>query len=629
MQRGFIRAVVVCFYAIGLPLFAHADELMFTRGQAIVSVPRHDRSPLSQGTSPALARLSRDSFASLEGARLSTRAYQVSAERPSVARVQDSIRYRASRNPCLKPRLRRLLRTNPALRCEPNWEVRLSLTPDDTLLGSLYAMSAASTGRINAREAWDTTTGSSSVVVAVLDTGIDYTHDDLITNIWSNPGETAANSIDDDGNGYIDDVYGIDTYNHDSNPMEDHYHGTHVAGTIGAVGNNGLGVVGVAWSVKLLGCKFLSSSGSGSTAGAIECLNYINSLKNDGVNIVASNNSWGGGGQSSALADAIAESRDRGIVFVAAAGNNGTNNDTSAYYPSGYDVANVVSVAAIDSNGALASFSNYGATTVDLGAPGVNILSTYPGDLYASLDGTSMAAPHVAGAIALLAANDPTSTYSERIAAILSSTRLLDSLAGKCATGGTLDVNSALLGVTPTPTPTPTSTATATPTSPPAPTLTPTPEPPLPSPSPTTPATESPTPDPSEPPSEDDPPPVETATPEPTATSIATPNPRNVRLRISVRAGRKSALVACTAREESRSTGLSNPLTTLSISLVTSSGRRMGTASTDEHGIALFAVRTSRAASLVRCRSVIGSRTVVSQPALLRSSIRTTRRSTR
>jgi subtilisin family serine protease len=288
------------------------------------------------------------------------------------------------------------------------------LTPDDTSYNQMWALNnTGQTGGtpdadIDAPEAWDLSTGSGSVVVFVIDTGVDYNHPDLIDNLWTNPGETPGNGIDDDGNGYIDDVYGIDTAYNDSDPMDGNGHGTHVSGTIGARGNNGLGVVGVNWQVKIGQCKFLSDSGTGSTADAIECLQYIRNLKvNAGVPVVATNNSWGGGPFEQALYDAIKAHMDAGILFIAAAGNDGTDNDALPHYPSNYFLPNVISVAATDHNDDLASFSNYGLRTVHVGAPGKSILSTWPGNTYNTISGTSMATPHVTGLAALLKAHNP------------------------------------------------------------------------------------------------------------------------------------------------------------------------------------------------------------------------------
>lgn len=287
---------------------------------------------------------------------------------------------------------------------EPNFELKPLAVPNDPNYPYLWAMPL-----IHAPEAWARTKGSSEVVVAVIDTGVDYTHPDLSANIWRNPGEIPGNSIDDDGNGYVDDVFGIDVYNVDSDPLDDHGHGTHVAGTIGAVGNNATGVVGVNWSVKIIGCKFIGKSGYGFTSGAIACLEYLRKLKSKNVNIVASNNSWGGDDDSQALADAIAAQED--TLFIAAAGNDYANNDKMPFFPAGYGLPNLISVAATDSFDKKAYFSNYGRRKVHIGAPGMNIYSTVSADNnydvtggYESFSGTSMAAPHVTGLTALLKA---------------------------------------------------------------------------------------------------------------------------------------------------------------------------------------------------------------------------------
>jgi subtilisin family serine protease len=249
--------------------------------------------------------------------------------------------------------------------------------------------------------------GNGSVVVAVLDTGVNYNHPDLAANMWRNPGEVPGNGVDDDGNGHVDDIFGIDTANHDSNPIDDHYHGTHVAGTIAAVGNNGIGVVGVNWNAKILACKFLNAAGQGSDADAIACFNYIVALKNQGVNIRVSNNSWGGfrDGQNipQNLMAAINNASNAGILNVFAAGNANVNTDVMPFDPASLPLSSIVSVAASTPTDSKASFSNYGATNVDLAAPGEGIYSTIPsGFSYGSASGTSMATPHVAGAAALL-----------------------------------------------------------------------------------------------------------------------------------------------------------------------------------------------------------------------------------
>jgi len=303
---------------------------------------------------------------------------------------------------------------NPeVLYAEPNYILRALALPNDPRFGELWGLN--NTGQsggtvdadIDAPEAWDLTTGSSDVVVAVMDSGIDYNHQDLAANVFQNTADCNTNFVDDDGNGYIDDCHGIDTVNHDSNPMDDYGHGTHVSGTIGAVGDNSLGVVGINWNVKVLGCKFLDAHGEGDTAGAIECLDYVAMMKDRGVNIVATNNSWGGGPFEQSLLDAIDVQRQKGILFIAAAGNDGMDNDVSPEYPGSYNAPNVISVAATDRYDARPSFSHWGRRSVHLGAPGVAILSTLPGNTYGSHDGTSMATPHVTGVAALLKAQDP------------------------------------------------------------------------------------------------------------------------------------------------------------------------------------------------------------------------------
>ncbi|MCU0856813.1 MAG: S8 family serine peptidase, partial [Pontiellaceae bacterium] len=292
---------------------------------------------------------------------------------------------------------------------------------------------------IDAPEAWDLSTGSSDIIVAVIDTGIDYNHPDLAGNMWSNPGEIPGNSIDDDGNGFIDDVYGWDFCNDDNNPFDDHFHGTHCAGTIGGAGNNSAGVAGVCWNVRMMALKFLDSSGSGSTSDAVDATHYATVMK-----AKLSSNSWGGGGYSQGLFDVIEEAGRSNILFVAAAGNAGGNTDTSPNYPSCYTNANIVAVAATDNRDQLAYFSNYGLTSVDLGAPGVYVWSCQPGNQYQYLSGTSMATPHVAGACALVWSINPGAAAAAVKQAVLDGAEPITALNGKCVTGGRLNVYTAL-----------------------------------------------------------------------------------------------------------------------------------------------------------------------------------------
>lgn len=266
---------------------------------------------------------------------------------------------------------------------------------------------------VNAEAMWALQRGNSNIVIGIIDTGIDTNHPDLVANIWVNSGEIRGNGIDDDRNGYIDDINGINAIRNNGNPLDDNVHGTHVAGTIGASGNNGLGVVGIAQSVKMIGCKFLSSGGSGSAADAIKCLEYFSALKSraqNPVNLVATNNSWGGGGSSRAMLDAIKVHERQGILFLAAAGNDGSNNDFVDSFPANYEVSNIISVAATDASDRLASFSNYGKSKVHIAAPGVNILSTTLNGKYGQLSGTSMATPHVTGLAAIIASHYPNAT---------------------------------------------------------------------------------------------------------------------------------------------------------------------------------------------------------------------------
>ena len=329
---------------------------------------------------------------------------------------------------------------------EPDHFYQIQLTPNDPSYSLLWGLhNTGQTGGtadadIDAPEAWDITTGDSDVVVAVCDTGIDYTHPDLLANRWINPGEV-VNGFDDDGNGYIDDIYGIDAYNGDSDPWDDHSHGTHVSGTIGAHGNNGTGVVGVNWNVKIMALKMCSGGGSCSSSAAVTTLNYAIMMKQTkGINIILTSNSWGGGSYNQALKDAIEASGDAGMLFVAAAGNGyGNNNDTYPHYPSSYDSPNIIAVASTNHNDGLATHSNYGPTSVDLAAPGESIYSTVPVGSYGYKTGTSMATPHVSGAAALVKAVNPGLDWSGLKACILDNVDPLSSLVGRVLTEGRLN----------------------------------------------------------------------------------------------------------------------------------------------------------------------------------------------
>jgi subtilisin family serine protease/subtilase family serine protease len=314
----------------------------------------------------------------------------------------------------VKDAVRSYLDDPAVLYAEPNYIVRAHVIPNDPRFGEQWALQ--NTGQlggipgvdINAPGAWELTTGSSSIVVAIIDTGVDYTHPDLMPNMRRATADCNTNGIDDDGNGFADDCYGINTIYGGSDPMDDHFHGTHSAGTIGAVGNNGAGMAGLNWNIGMKACKFLDNNGLGTIAGAVACLDYITHLHDGGLPILATNNSWGGAPYSQALYDAIDAHRQRGILFIASAGND--SRDARIFYPAALsaELSNVITVAATTQTDQLASFSNFGRHVIDLGAPGTNILSTAPGGGYAYRNGTSMATPHVTGVAALLKAQDPT-----------------------------------------------------------------------------------------------------------------------------------------------------------------------------------------------------------------------------
>ena len=280
---------------------------------------------------------------------------------------------------------------------EPNYFLQLDATiPNDASFDELWGMhnsgqqiggaSGTVDADIDASEAWDITTGSHQIVVGVIDTGVDYNHQDLAGNIWTNLGEIADNNLDDDGNGYIDDIHGWDWVNDDNDPMDDSGHGSHCSGTIGAVGGNATGVVGVNWNVQIMGLKFLDADGGGYTDDAVLAVKYTTTMRNlyetsggeRGANIVLTSNSWGGGGYSQTLYDAIEASGQANMLFVAASGNGLNNNDTSPHYPASYDLDNIISVAATDPADDIAQRddfgstfnSSYGLTSVDLGRTG-------------------------------------------------------------------------------------------------------------------------------------------------------------------------------------------------------------------------------------------------------------------
>lgn len=340
----------------------------------------------------------------------------------------------------------------PDLYIEQEHEYTLAQTPNDpdfikqTHLHNT-GQDACQTGiDIGAVNAWETTTGNSNQVIVVIDGGMDLDHEDLKDNLWVNPFEIPNNNEDDDGNGYIDDVHGWDFANNDNAPEDDTFrgHGTHVAGIAAARGNNGKGVTGVCWNCKIMPLKFTDSTGRGSTSTAMKAIEYAVDMKQKGVNIVVINNSWGGGSYSRLLKEAVEETNQNNILFVAAAGNDGTDNDERPFYPASYKNNNIIAVGAIDCLGKKASFSNYGRRHVDIFAPGEAIYSTIPGDTCSYMSGTSMAAPQVSGAIALIHERYPIDDPLTLKYKLLQSGISDQQLHAKCRRGARMDIGLAV-----------------------------------------------------------------------------------------------------------------------------------------------------------------------------------------
>ena len=324
---------------------------------------------------------------------------------------------------------------------EPNYYRRASVIPDDTNFNRLWGLH--NTGQsvngtidadIDAPEAWDITTGNSDIVIAVVDTGVDYSHPDLSHNMWSNTGEIPDNGIDDDGNGYVDDVRGWNFFGDDKDPMDIHGHGTHVTGIAAAKGNNATGITGVCWTAEIMLLRFLDENGIGTVADEISAIDYA---IGNGAHII--NASFGSDTYSQSEYNAISRANSEGILFVAAAGNDSLNNDTSPFYPASYNLPNIIAVAATDQDDNLTWFSDYGPTTVDVGAPGVNIYSTSPDTGYGYMHGTSVATPHVAGLAALIWGYNSSLTHMEIKDIILNGVDIKPALNGKTFTGGRIN----------------------------------------------------------------------------------------------------------------------------------------------------------------------------------------------
>ncbi len=340
---------------------------------------------------------------------------------------------------------------------EPNYIYKASRVPNDPMFSQLWGMSNLGQADsekqqgvvgmdIGATQAWDIETGSKDVIIAVIDTGVDYTNPDLAPNMWTNNAELNGKpGIDDDGNGVIDDIYGYNTITDSGDPKDDHGHGSHCSGTIGAKGDDGKGIVGVNWNTRIMAVKFLDSNGSGTLENAIKGIDYATKM---GAKIMS--NSWGGGGASQTLKEAIERANTAGALFVAAAGNESNNNDASPSYPASYQVPNVLAVAAVDNKGQIASFSNYGKSSVHVGAPGVNIVSTTTTG-YQSWSGTSMATPHVSGIAGLIASHEPKLTALEIKNRIITTAHPIASLRGKVRSAGLANAYAALTNTLPQP----------------------------------------------------------------------------------------------------------------------------------------------------------------------------------
>ena len=404
--RGFFFLAALIAFFISLP--ASAAPKLVAAGEALIGI-RPGRTSAAKPFA-VLAASADDSTQVLGPDILLVRDHEIASSGQS-----EVIDYDPATDPCPK-----LLGAIPAARrgdyfCEPNYILRASLIPDDPHYNRYQSGFFEA---IHAPEAWSITTGCSGVKVAVIDTGIDYTHSDLTGNIDPDPG--------------------YDFINNDSDPMDDNSHGTFCAGVIGAVGNNARGTAGVNWTADIIGLKFLSSRGGGKTSDAIRAIDY--GIER-GVKIMSS--SWGGPGDSEGLRNAIERARDAGILFVAAAGNNASNSDLEPNYPAAYPTENILSVAASEIDGTLAWFSNYGAVTVDLSAPGVEILSTVPGG-YTWMSGTSMATPLVAGAAALALCRNPDLNYAQLKALLMNTVTPVSDLAGKTISGGMLNIQGAI-----------------------------------------------------------------------------------------------------------------------------------------------------------------------------------------
>jgi len=450
---------------------------VFKGEEIVISVNPGSVSPRAVGTKP-VAALKRPAGLTLAPVVGAGKVGVISYSSAAATKVRSTISVDSA---VIADHCKRIIASNPgaSMTCEPNKVVKALRYPNDSEFDRLWGLRV-----IGAPVAWDMSTGSKNVIVAVVDTGIERTHPDLAANMLVNTKEINGNGIDDDGNGYVDDYYGYDFYSRDGDPNDEFFHGTHCAGTIGGVGNNNIGVTGVAWNVSLLGVRMMGPNGSGSIADLALAIHYSVARGAKVINLSL------GAGQSDAVENAIIDARLNDVVVVAAAGNSGSDNDLSPMYPASSPSDNVIAVAASDFSNSLTNWSNYGATSVDVAAPGDGVYSTTLGGSYGFASGTSMATPHVAGIVAVIRSVNPTLNYTQIKNILINTATRNASMQGKLVSSGRVNFFRAVLsagGTLPTPTPTPTPVVTATPTATPSatptatptltPTLTPTPTP--------------------------------------------------------------------------------------------------------------------------------------------------------
>jgi subtilisin family serine protease len=406
IHRSLISAALLAALSFLPATLSFGEELTLARGKELLLVD-------------VRATVSANAFS---GAELpSSVLAQSRSGRTLIAKSSATSSFADAENEC-----RAIMLANPGIVCEPNVEFRVSKTPSDAFWGYQGNLRA-----IAAPHAWDISVGSAQVLVAVIDTGVDYTHPDLAANIAVNAAEIADNNIDDDANGFIDDIYGYDFSDVDAYPLDLHGHGTHVSGIIAARGDDAYGIAGVTWSARILPVRVLNEDGSGTLATVIAGVNYAVSR---GAHVL--NLSLGAPYGSKLFLQALQRAERAGAVIVAAAGNESEDNDMTPSFPASYQLSSLLSVAATDNNDDLADFSNTGAATVHLAAPGVSILSALPLEGYAFMSGTSMAAPHVAGVAALVKAINPSLSGAAIKDIVLGSVEIVPSLAGKVSTSG-------------------------------------------------------------------------------------------------------------------------------------------------------------------------------------------------